>query len=169
MTRTQYSSMLPSLETLSSLERVTRIAIGVALIGSVFAAKGPLDWAAAWPLLGIYPLLTGMIGVEPLRYFLERGSVAYRSAQFAFGGALIGSVFVAGQYAAIPHEELMVLPLVGAFYMLAGIMGRGPIATFEAALHDQPEMPATVAIETSGPSATSRRAAQIRASYSRAA
>ena len=130
-----YSKTQPSPEKLTALERIARTAIGIALLSSVFVAQGPLDWAIVLPLLGIYPLFTGMTGDEPMRVFLERGSIGYRTAQFTVGGALVGSVFGIGHFSAVPVEEIMILPLLGIYYVLAGIMGQSPLATEEDVTH----------------------------------
>jgi hypothetical protein len=48
--------------------------------------------------------------------------------QYTVGGALVGSLFVMSRFSAVPVAEFMVLPLVGIYYMLAGIMGQPPLA-----------------------------------------
>lgn len=144
MSNTQYITTQTEPDALTSIERAARIVLGAALMGSVLFAEGPLDWAVALPLLAIYPLLTGVMGREPLRVLLTHGSVAYRASQFAVGGALVGSVFAAGHFTAVPLGEFMILPLVGIYYVLAGIMGRSPLAMVEEALHERAPIPATV-------------------------
>lgn len=135
MTGIRYSTTQPYPETLSSFERAARIVMGVTLMTGVFVAEGTLNWAVALPLVAIYPLLTGVMGQEPLRALFDRGSIAYRSAQFAIGGALVGSIFAIGHFSAVPIGEFMILPLVGIYYVLAGIMGQAPLASFEEALN----------------------------------
>jgi hypothetical protein len=143
MTSTRYNTMQTEPERLTSFERAARIVVGAALMSSVFFATGPLDWAVALPLLAVYPLLTGVMGIEPLRALLARGTMIYRAAQFAVGGALVGSIFAAGHFSAVPLGEFMILPLVGIYYVLAGIMGRAPIASAEEVLHEESAIPAT--------------------------
>lgn len=138
MTTTRRITTDSSPERLTTLERVARTAIGGALISSVFIAQGPLDWAIVLPLLAVYPLLTGLMGMEPMRVFLERGSAAYRIAQFSIGGALVGSVFAVGHFSAVPMEEFMILPLMGVYYVLAGILGQASLASAEEAMHSAP-------------------------------
>ena len=143
MKTTQYSTTQPSPEQLSTLERVARTALGIALMSSVFFAPGAMDWAIVLPLLAVYPLMTGVMGMEPMRVFLERGSVAYRTAQFTVGGALVGSIFAISHFSAVPMEEFMLLPLMGIYYVLAGIMGQSPLASTDAAMHSEAAIPAT--------------------------
>ncbi len=163
MKRTQYSTPQPAQEALTSMERAARIVIGIALMSSVFVAEGALNWAVVLPLVAVYPLLTGVMGQEPLRNFFDHGSIAYRGAQFAIGGALVGSVFAIGQFSAVPLGEFMILPLVGIYYVLAGIIGRAPLATFEEAMHEDTGRSAIPAV------ATSRITSHTREGYPRAA
>lgn len=142
MSNTRYITTQTEPDTLTSFERAARIVIGAVLMSSVFFAEGPLDWAAVMPLLAIYPLLTGVMGREPLRELLTQGSISYRASQFAIGAALVGSVFAAGHFTAVPLGEFMMLPLVGIYYVLAGIMGRSPLALFEEAMHATVAIPA---------------------------
>lgn len=144
MKTTRYSTTQPSPEKLTTLERTARTLIGIALISSVFVAQGPLDWAVVLPLLATYPLLTGVMGMEPMRVFLERGSVTYRTVQLTVGGALVGSVFAASHFAAVPMAELMILPLMGIYYLLAGLLGQSPLASVDEAMHNEPLLPAVV-------------------------
>ena len=142
MKTTTYRQPLP--EALTSAERIARTTIGVALISSAFVAKNPIDWAIVMPLLGIYPLLTGLMGIEPMRVFLERGSLAYRAVQYTVGGALVGSLFVLNHFSSVPIAEFMVLPLVGIYYMLAGIMGQAPIAAVTEAMQWEAKTPTAI-------------------------
>jgi len=135
MKTTQYNTTQPSPETLTTFERVVRTAIGIALMSSVFFAQGPMDWAVVLPLLAVYPLLTGVMGKEPMRMFLERGSVAYRTVQLTVGGVLVSSIFAASHFTAVPMEEFMLLPLMGIYYVLAGILGQAPLASIADAMH----------------------------------
>jgi hypothetical protein len=144
MKTTTYSKHQPFPEYLTTVERIVRTTIGVVLIGSVFVAKGPLDWAVVMPLLGIYPLLTGVMGIEPMRVFLERGSMTYRTVQYTVGGALVGSLFVMSHFSSVPVAEFMILPLVGIYYMLAGIMGQAPLAAVSKAMRREVRMPTSI-------------------------
>lgn len=142
MKTTQNRTTQPSPEKLSTLERVARTAFGIALMSSVFITQGPMDWAIVMPLLAVYPLLTGVMGMEPMRALLERGSAAYRTAQFTVGGALVSSIFAISHFSAVPMEEFMLLPLMGIYYVLAGIMGQSPLGSTEEAMHGEAAIPA---------------------------
>jgi hypothetical protein len=159
MTRT--NTVDTSTDRLTPTERVARVAIGIGLLSSVAVADGPLGWAAILPLLAIYPVLTGVMGIEPARTFFERDSVAYRAAQLTVGGTLVGSVFVTSQFAAVPMEVLAIVPLIGVYYVLAGILGRAPLASVDESMRDDAfadERGALVPVKV--PVATQRTAAR---------
>ncbi len=123
-----HATYLLSLDRLTTAERVARTVVGVALLSTAYIVSGPMGWGALLPLLAIYPILTGVMGQEPLRFIFTRGSVAYRTAQLAIGGALVGSAFVSSAFAAVPTEVFTLLPLMGVYYVLAGILGQAPLA-----------------------------------------
>lgn len=53
-------------------DRSVRIALGAALIGiAMTASETPLGWIAVLPLLAVYPVLTGVVGRDPLRSALH--------------------------------------------------------------------------------------------------
>lgn len=140
MKTTRYSTTQPSPEQLTPLERMARTTIGIALMSSVFVAQGLLDWAVVLPLLAVYPLLTGVMGMEPMRVFLKHDSIAYRTVQLSVGGALVGSVFAASHFTAVPMAEFMILPLMGIYYVLAGLLGQSPLASVDEAMHNEPAL-----------------------------
>lgn len=141
-----------STERLTLTERIARVAVGAGLLSTMVAADGALGWAAVLPLLAVYPVLTGVMGYEPLRAFLPRDSIAYRTAQLTAGGAMVGSIFVTSQFA-LP-DAFAIVPLIGVYYVLAGILGRAPLATvdeslrYEAFADEAPVIPATVTVAT---------------------
>lgn len=51
---------------ISTSERAVRFIVGMALIYSVVLHPGVLGAAAVLPLIAIYPILTGVIGWEPI-------------------------------------------------------------------------------------------------------
>lgn len=161
------STFQPSPARLAILERAARIAVGIALISAVVVAPSPLGWAAVLPLIAIYPILSGILGQEPLRFFFAHGSVGYRAAQFAIGGVLVGSVFVNTSSFGVPAEILTLLPLAGIYYVLAGIMGRAPLASMdESATYDPLGYfgdNAVAAVTTASPRGTSTNPAAARA------
>lgn len=51
----------------STADRWLRVVMGSMLIGSVFVAdQSPLGWIATLPLAGTFPVLTAIIGYDPL-------------------------------------------------------------------------------------------------------
>lgn len=51
---------------LNTINRITRILVGVSFIGFTMATSGPLGYLALLPLLAVYPLITGMVGEDPI-------------------------------------------------------------------------------------------------------
>jgi hypothetical protein len=161
MKTTRTFAAITSSERLTVIERAARVAVGVGLLSTAAFAQGPLGWVAILPLLAVYPMLTGVIGYEPLRAFLERDSVAYRTAQLTAGAAMVGSVFVTSQFAAVPMELFAIVPLIGVYYVLAGILGRAPLASVDESMRDDAfadERGALVPVKV--PVATQRTAAR---------
>lgn len=56
-----------TLRSLDPTDRVFRFSVGMGMIFSVFLFPGsaPLGWMALLPLVGIYPCLTGVLGIVP--------------------------------------------------------------------------------------------------------
>ena len=46
------------------LDRIVRVVAGLALIASPLGLYGP-DYATIWGLIGVLPLVTGLVGVCP--------------------------------------------------------------------------------------------------------
>lgn len=128
----------PSPARLAIPERAARIAVGIALITAAAVAPSPLGWAAVLPLIAIYPILSGIMGLEPLRFPFAYGSAGYRTAQFTIGGVLVGSAFVTSHFSGVPAEVFTLLPLAGIYYVLAGIMGRAPLASMDESANYDP-------------------------------
>jgi hypothetical protein len=59
MTNTTYANM-------SNTERAIRIIVGLALTYSVALHTGTLGLAAILPLVAVYPVMTGIIGWDPV-------------------------------------------------------------------------------------------------------
>lgn len=59
MTNTTYTNI-------SAFERAVRIAIGLALTYSVALQTGTLGVAAILPLVAVYPVMTGIMGWDPV-------------------------------------------------------------------------------------------------------
>jgi hypothetical protein len=59
-----------NIETLSPIQRFNRIAFGAVLIGITMATgTAPLGWLAVLPLLAILPIISGLIGFDPVSSF----------------------------------------------------------------------------------------------------
>ena len=50
--------------------RIVRVAVGMALVYSVFLQEGTLGAAAYLPLIAIYPLISATLGWDPIAQFL---------------------------------------------------------------------------------------------------
>jgi len=57
-----------SMNNISGIERVVRLFIGSALIGSVMLTPAPFHFLILMPLIGIYPCLTAIVGWDPVYY-----------------------------------------------------------------------------------------------------
>jgi hypothetical protein len=111
---------------LSFVERTARIVIGATLIGTAFfSGDNTLGGLALLPLLGIYPLYSGLTGTA-MHSLFENNSAVFRVTHAAASVALIGSVFVVG---AAPLGIVAVLPLLGIYAALCALLGRSPLAT----------------------------------------
>ena len=62
-----------SVENITYSDRVVRIVAGLGLIFSVSLQSGPLGMTAILPLIAIYPIMTGVVGWDPVvKYFAIR-------------------------------------------------------------------------------------------------
>ena len=60
-------------QTLSPIRRFNRIAFGAVLIGiTMTTSTTPLGWLAVLPLLAILPIISGLIGFDPVSSFLAQ-------------------------------------------------------------------------------------------------
>ena len=51
---------------LSTASRIRRIVVGSVFIGIAMNAAGPLGYLTLLPLFAIYPILTGLLGEDPI-------------------------------------------------------------------------------------------------------
>jgi hypothetical protein len=118
--------------TLTFTERVLRVAVGSAGIGSIFTTTASvLGWQVVLPLIGSYAVVSGMTGTGILRSFLGDSSALYRGVQIALSAGLIGTVFIANT---APLGLIAILPIVGIYTALAALLGQSPVsAVIEAA------------------------------------
>lgn len=119
------------MKTLTMIERILRVAVGSAFIGSIFTTAGVLQWQVLLPLLGSYAVVSGITGIGILRTFLDDQPALYRSFQLALSAVLIGSVFIANT---APLGLMVLLPMLGIYNALAALLGQSPVnAIMEAA------------------------------------
>lgn len=55
-----------NLQNISNTDRVVRIIAGLGLVLSVTLVNGPLGLTAMLPLVAIYPIMTGVLGWDPI-------------------------------------------------------------------------------------------------------
>ena len=74
-----------NIENITNSDRVVRIAAGLAMVFSVTLQSGPIGVAAILPLMAIYPIMTGVVGWDPVvKFFATRKQ---HSATLLNGGA----------------------------------------------------------------------------------
>lgn len=112
-------------KTLTFIERILRVAVGSAFIGTIFTTSATvLLWQVMLPLLGSYAVVSGITGISIVRSFLNEQPALYRSFQLALSAALIGTVFIANT---APLGLLVLLPMVGIYNALAALLGQSPV------------------------------------------
>jgi len=112
--------------TLSFAERVLRVAVGSAFVGSIFATTTTvLDWQVVLPLIGSYAVVSGLTGTGILRSFLDNRPTMYRSVQLALSAVLIGSVFIDNT---APLGLMAILPMIGVYAALSALLGQSPVS-----------------------------------------
>ena len=113
---------------LSNASRVRRIITGSVFIGILMNATGPLGYLTLLPLLAVYPLLTGMIGEDPIDGLLANWQGGYqgecfrpssRVALLILGGAAIGALMVSPENVGIRG----LIALVAVYPIMAGLFG----------------------------------------------
>ena len=108
--------------------RITRIVVGAGLIGITMAASGTLGYLALLPLLAIYPLMTGILGEDPIDGVVANWSGGYkdhcyrsssRVALIAVGVGMISIVMVNPQ----SFASLGWISLISVYPIMAGLFG----------------------------------------------
>lgn len=61
-------------------DRVVRIVAGLGLVFSVTLQSGPVGLAAVLPLIAIYPLMTGVVGWDPVMHLFATGKQRSKKA-----------------------------------------------------------------------------------------
>lgn len=128
-----HNNFYQELGALSTGQVVARLVTGSALILFSLFYQGVFANIAILPLLAIYPVFTGLIGVDPFyllwqKYVGVRSefNIVSRSLLVVTAAVLIGSVMAS-------HGELGwrgVLALVAVYPALAAIIGRDPFNAF---------------------------------------
>jgi hypothetical protein len=114
---------------LNTTSRISRILIGSGMIGIIMAASGPLGYLTLLPLLAIYPLMTGLLGEDPINGLLGRWQGGYnghcfkpitRTALLAVGAGAIGVVMTSPEGAV---SVAGIIALFSVFPVMAGLFG----------------------------------------------
>lgn len=113
---------------LNIASRVRRIVTGSALIGIAMSATGSLGYLALLPLLAIYPIITGLLGEDPIDGLLANWQGGFegkcfrpstRVALLAVGGVAIGVMMASPE-----HVGIRALLAIAAVYpVMAGLFG----------------------------------------------
>lgn len=113
---------------LSTISRVSRLVAGSVFIGVVMSIDSQLGYLALLPLLAIYPILTGIIGEDPLDKLFanwkggfegECFSPSSRAALIALGGVAIGVMMLSPENVGMRA----VLALASVYPILSGLFG----------------------------------------------
>lgn len=60
-----------NVENITNSGRVVRIVAGLGMVFSVTLQSGPIGVAAVLPLIAIYPIMTGVVGWDPIVQFFS--------------------------------------------------------------------------------------------------
>lgn len=113
---------------LSTAARVRRVITGSVFIGIVMNTTGPLGYLALLPLLAVYPLLTGMIGEDPIDGLFANWQGGFegecfrpssRVALLVLGGTAIGALMISPESMGIRA----LLALASVYPIMAGLFG----------------------------------------------
>ena len=108
--------------------RIARIAIGAGLIGIVMATSGPLGYLALLPLLAVYPLLTGMLGEDPIDGIVTNWFGGYAGHSFRPSTRVALLVVGAGAIGIVMGNPYSVsalgwIGLLSVYPIMAGLFG----------------------------------------------
>ncbi len=122
-----YTTQKTNIQNLDRSQRVSRSLVAITLLGiTVSAPVTTLGGLSVLPLVAIYPLITALLGWDPIFDIFGWGvdhadsgklHSASRAELALTGAGLIGSVFVA------PITSVSVLALAGIFPMVAALIG----------------------------------------------
>lgn len=113
---------------LSTASRVRRVVAGSVFIGVAMSATGLLGYLALLPLFAIYPILTGLLGEDPIDGLLANWQGGFEGRCFrpstrvgllALGAAAIGVMMLSPE-----HVGVRALLAFAAMYpLMAGLFG----------------------------------------------
>ncbi len=110
-------------------QQLSRVVLAAALLGiTISAPAGALGWLSVLPLVAIYPLVTGLLGWDPvydvfgIEHRHQDGKLhgSSRMELAVTGVALIGSVFVLPE---VVHPIFSVLALAGIYPAVSALTG----------------------------------------------
>ena len=114
---------------LNMTSRISRILIGSVMIGIIMSANGPVGFLTLLPLIAIYPLMTGLLGEDPINGLFARWQGGFnghcfkpstRIALLAVAAGAIGVVMTS------PEGVVSVagmIALFSVFLVMAGMFG----------------------------------------------
>lgn len=114
---------------LNMTNRMTRILIGSSMVGITMAASGSLGYLTLLPLLAIYPLMTGLLGEDPVNGLFARWQGGYnghslkpfaRTVLLAVAAVAIGVVMTSPEGAV---SVAGIITLFSVFPVMAGLFG----------------------------------------------
>lgn len=120
---------------LNMTSRISRILIGSGMIGIIMAANGPLGYLTLLPLLAIYPLMTGLLGEDPIDGLLSSwvggfdGHCFRPSTRIALVTVGIGAI---GAFMVNPQSVVSlagIVTLFSVFPVMAGLFGEDLFST----------------------------------------
>lgn len=118
---------------LSKGQKALRLVFGSALILAAMFYQGPFAEVALLPLLAVYPIMTGLIGVDPF-YFLWQKVFGMRTQLCAFSRGVLLVISAAMIGAVMSGEGELgwqgILAIMAVYPALAAIIGNDPLNGF---------------------------------------
>lgn len=113
---------------LSTTSRVIRLVVGSIFIGTVMSSSGQLGYLTLLPLLAIYPILTGIIGEDPLDTLFNKWQGGFEGECYSPSNriALVGLGGLAISVMMLSPESVGLrafLALVSVYPIMAGLFG----------------------------------------------
>ena len=119
---------------LSIASRLFRLVVGGLFIGTVMSSSGQLGYLTVLPLLAIYPIMTAIIGEDPLDTLFADWKGGFESDCFSPSSriALVGLGALAVGAVMLSPENVGIrafLALVSVYPILAGLFGEDLVST----------------------------------------